>query len=77
MHGHRRSKGTAHIAVRDLVYAAAGLERASSAPRFHLYNITRKPGGFSWQNVFYSAPIGAPAALSLSGLMGFLVRARA
>ena len=37
---------------------------------FHIYNITKKPGGFSWQNLFYQAPIGAPAALSLSGLLG-------
>ena len=37
---------------------------------FHVYNITKKPGGFSWQNLFYQAPIGAPAALSLSGLLG-------
>ena len=37
---------------------------------FHLYNITKKPGGLCWQNLFYQAPIGAPAALSLSGLLG-------
>ena len=37
---------------------------------FHVYDITRKPGGFCWQNLFYQAPIGAPAALSLSGLLG-------
>ncbi len=37
---------------------------------FHAYNITKKPGGFSWQNLFYQAPLGAPAALSLSGLLG-------
>ena len=37
---------------------------------FHLYNITKKPGGLSWENLFYQAPIGAPAALSLSGLLG-------
>ena len=37
---------------------------------FHVYNITKKPGGFCWQNLFYQAPIGAPAALSLSGLLG-------
>ena len=37
---------------------------------FHLYNITKKPGGISWENLFYQAPIGAPAALSLSGLLG-------
>ena len=36
---------------------------------FHLYNIAKRPGGFSWLNLFYAAPIGAPAALSLAGLL--------
>jgi hypothetical protein len=47
---------------------------------FHLYNITKRPSGFSWLNLFYSAPLGAPAALSLAGLlrgMAVLVRDRA
>jgi len=70
VHGHRDRKHGAHRG-RDLVYVAAGLTGIVGTG-FHLYNITKKPGGFSWQNVFYSAPIGAPAALSLSGLMGFL-----
>jgi len=70
VHGHRDKRHGAHRG-RDLVYAAAGLTGIVGTG-FHLYNITKKPGGFSWQNVFYSAPIGAPAALSLSGLMGFL-----
>jgi hypothetical protein len=39
---------------------------------FHLFNIGKRPGGFSWLNLFYAAPIGAPAALSLSGMLGFL-----
>ena len=39
---------------------------------FHIYNIGKRPGGFCWQNLFYAAPIGAPAAISLSGMMGFL-----
>lgn len=39
---------------------------------FHLYNVTKKPGGFSWQNLFYSGPLGAPAAIGLSGLFGLL-----
>ncbi len=34
---------------------------------FHVYNLLRKPGGLSWQNAFYAAPVGAPAALSLAG----------
>ncbi len=70
VHGHRDKRHGAHRG-RDLVYTAAGLTGIVGTG-FHLYNITKKPGGFSWQNVFYSAPIGAPAALSLSGLMGFL-----
>ena len=36
---------------------------------FHLYNIAKRPGGFSWLNLFYSAPLGAPASLSLAGLL--------
>ncbi|HEY6455866.1 MAG TPA: hypothetical protein VIY90_11370 [Steroidobacteraceae bacterium] len=38
---------------------------------FHLYNIAKRPGAVSWQNLFYAAPAGAPAALGLSGLLGF------
>lgn len=70
VHGHRDKKHGAHRG-RDIVYAAAALTGIIGTA-FHLYNITKKPGGMCWQNVFYSAPIGAPAALSLSGLMGFL-----
>jgi hypothetical protein len=70
IHGHTDRRHGAHRG-RDLVYAAAGLTGLIGTA-FHLYNITKKPGGLCWQNVFYSAPIGAPAALSLSGLMGVL-----
>jgi hypothetical protein len=37
---------------------------------FHLYNLLQRPGGLSWLNLFYSAPPGAPAALSLAGVLG-------
>jgi len=37
---------------------------------FHLYNVGRRPGRWCWQNLFYAAPVGAPAALSLAGLLG-------
>jgi hypothetical protein len=70
LHGHTDRRAGAHPG-RDAIYAAAGLTGIVGTG-FHLYNITKKPGGFSWQNLFYSAPIGAPAALSLSGLMGWL-----
>lgn len=39
---------------------------------FHIYNILKKPGGLRWQNVFYSGPLGAPAAIGLSGMFGLL-----
>jgi len=37
---------------------------------FHAYNVLRRPGGLSWANLFYAAPLGAPAALLLSGVLG-------
>lgn len=37
---------------------------------FHIYNEQSRPGGLAWLNLFYSAPLGAPAALSLAGLLG-------
>ena len=57
--------------VRDAVYSVAGIVGIVGTG-FHIYNVTKKVGGFSWQNIFYSAPLGAPAAMSLSGLIGFL-----
>jgi hypothetical protein len=41
---------------------------------FHVYNLLRRPGGLSWGNLFYAAPVGAPAALSLAGLLGLAAR---
>jgi hypothetical protein len=70
VHGHSDRRRGAHPA-RDAVYVAAGVVGAAGTG-FHIYNVNKKVGGFSWQNVFYSAPLGAPAAMSLSGLMGFL-----
>lgn len=37
---------------------------------FHTQNILNRPGGFSWTNLFYGAPLGAPGAVALSGLAG-------
>jgi hypothetical protein len=37
---------------------------------FHIYNICKRAGGFDMLNLFYAAPLGAPAALSLAGLFG-------
>ncbi len=37
---------------------------------FHVKNILGRPGGISFNNLFYRAPFGAPAALVLAGLAG-------
>jgi hypothetical protein len=69
-HGHGDRGHGAHW-LRDSIYAAAGLTGLAGVA-FHVFNISKKPGGLSWQNLFYSAPLGAPAALVLSGATGFL-----
>jgi len=55
--------------ARDSIYllaAATGFVGLA----FHAYNIGKRPGGLSWHNLFYAAPIGAPIALVLAGLLG-------
>ena len=39
---------------------------------FHAYNILNRPGELSALNLFYGAPAGAPAALTLAGLYGII-----
>ncbi len=55
--------------VRDSIYALAAVTGFAGLA-FHSYNITKRPGGVSWLNLFYAAPIGAPLALVLAGLLG-------
>lgn len=54
---------------RDGVYTLA-VVTGLIGTAFHFYNIGKRTGGISWQNLFYAAPVGAPAALALSGLLG-------
>jgi hypothetical protein len=69
IHGTSDMRPVAHR-LRDSTYilaAATGLLGTG----FHIYNVGKKDGGFSWQNLFYGAPLGAPMAILLSGLVGF------
>jgi hypothetical protein len=68
-HGVADRRPAAHT-VRDAVYAAGGIAGLIGTG-FHIYNVTKRPGGVSWFNLFYGAPVGAPMALLLSGLLGF------
>ena len=68
LHGGSDRKPARHP-VRHSIYAGAALAGLAGTG-FHLYNITKRPGGWSWHNLFYAAPIGAPMALLLSGALG-------
>ena len=67
-HGTRDAKPLAHRARQGVSAAAAMTGIAGTA--FHLYNVLKRPGRLAWQNVFYGAPIGAPTAILLAGLLG-------
>jgi hypothetical protein len=56
-------------APRTRAYRAAFVVGAAGLA-FHLRNVAKRPGGFTWLNLFYAAPIAAPAALSAAGIIG-------
>jgi hypothetical protein len=56
--------------IRDSTYLLAAITGLLGTG-FHIYNVGKQVGGFSWQNLFYHAPLGAPMAILLSGLLGF------
>lgn len=68
-HGTADARTAAH-GVRDAVYGGAALTGLVGTG-FHIHNIAKRPGGFRWQNLFYGAPLGAPAAVGLAGLLGY------
>ncbi|ACC76243.1 hypothetical protein PPMP20_19455 [Paraburkholderia phymatum] len=68
LHGGADRTPAAHSVRHAVYYTAAAAGVAGTA--FHLYNVTKRPGGFSWHNLFYGAPLGAPMALLLSGALG-------
>jgi hypothetical protein len=68
LHGALDRRGARHP-VRDALYALAAATGIAGLG-FHAYNIDERPGGWSWLNLFYAAPIGAPFALTLSGMLG-------
>lgn len=69
IHGTSDMKPVA-VRLRDTIYLMAATTGLIGAG-FHVYNVGKKVGGFNWQNLFYAAPLGAPIAILLSGLIGF------
>jgi hypothetical protein len=68
VHGTADSRASTHR-LRDAVYAGAALT-GMLGTGFHAYNVLKRPGRLTWQNLFYGAPLGAPMAILLSGLLG-------
>ena len=68
LHGGRDRRHAAHP-LRHGIYALAAAVGVAGTG-FHLYNVTKRTGGWSWNNLFYAAPLGAPTALLLSGGLG-------
>jgi hypothetical protein len=62
------ARARSHVAC-DSLYAL-GAATGVTWLAFHAYNVTKRPGGLSWLNLFYAAPIGAPVALLFAGLLG-------
>ena len=56
--------------ARTAMFAGAGAVGVAGL-FFHAYNILKRPGGLSWNNLFYAAPAIAPGALALSGFVGY------
>lgn len=56
-------------AQRARIYGTA-LVAGAAGTAFHLYNLLARPGGITWSALFWGAPLGAPGALALAGLLG-------
>ena len=67
-HGVADKRPSAHR-VRQGIYGA-GAVTGLLGTGFHIYNVLKRPGAASWQNLFYGAPLGAPMAILLAGLLG-------
>jgi hypothetical protein len=55
--------------VNKVVYATATLTGLVGTG-FHIYNTAKREGGFNWLNLFYGAPLAAPAGITFAGLLG-------
>ncbi|MBB5509009.1 hypothetical protein [Paraburkholderia atlantica] len=68
LHGGADRRGRTHRARHAIYLSAAATGIAGTG--FHVYNVMKRPGGWSWNNLFHAAPLGAPIALLLSGAFG-------
>ncbi len=67
-HGTVDRRPTIHRVRQGIAAAAAVTGLVGTG--FHIWNVTKRPGRLDWQNLFYGAPVGAPMAILLAGLLG-------
>lgn len=66
---HPRAKTRKHTTVYGLAATTGAVGFG-----FHVYNLWRREGRFSWTNLFYGAPLGAPGAISIAGILGLMAQ---
>jgi hypothetical protein len=59
-----------HFGIARTMLAGIALATGLGGFGFHIYNVTKREGGINLLNLFYGAPLGAPWAITLSGLAG-------
>jgi hypothetical protein len=67
-HGTTDRRPDIHQVRHGVAVAAAATGLAGTG--FHIWNVLTRPGRLDWQNLFYGAPVGAPMAILLAGLLG-------
>ncbi|HEY0181784.1 MAG TPA: hypothetical protein VGC09_03160 [Rhodopila sp.] len=67
-HGTADQRPAIHRVRHGIAVAAATTGLAGTG--FHVWNVLKRPGRLDWQNLFYGAPVGAPIAILLAGLLG-------
>jgi hypothetical protein len=60
----------AHFGAARVALSGLTLVTGVGGVGFHLYNVSKREGGFDFLNLFYGAPLGAPVAIALAGLSG-------
>jgi hypothetical protein len=59
-----------HFGIARTMLAGIALATGLGGFGFHTYNLAKREGGLNLLNLFYGAPLGAPWAITLSGLAG-------
>ena len=59
-----------HLRARETVFAAA-IATGLVGFGYHLANVSRRVGGWNSANVFHGAPVAAPLAITMAGILGF------